>query len=68
MRRRERHAVLRRVVAQRCAGRAAELEVERADRHALRAQVFREDAADFAVADEGDAPAFGILVHLSRCT
>ena len=50
-------------VAQRGCLRPVELEVIGGHRHALRAQVFSQDAADFAVADEPDLPALRIGVH-----
>jgi hypothetical protein len=49
-----------RVVAQRRTGGAAELQVVRDDRDALRAQILREDAPDLAVADEADLPEPGV--------
>ena len=52
--------------------RGAELDVVRADpRHAARAQILGEDAADLAVADEADAQLRGkrtALIRLNRCT
>ena len=50
------------MIAQRAAGLvAAQLEVIGGDADILLAQIFREDAPDFAVADEADMPLFGIV-------
>ena len=56
MRSQQRNANSRGVIAQRAGLIAIELEIVGADLHVLLAQVFGQDAADFAVADEADVP------------
>src|ERR1700761_5116097 len=57
---RQRHAVRRGVVAQRAGQIVAELEIVGGDPRVLLAEVFGQNAADFAIADKADAPAIGI--------
>ena len=61
---RQRNGVSSCMLAQRIARCSGELQVEGADAHAARAQVFGEDAADLAVADEADA---FIRVSIHHC-
>ena len=59
MRGRQRDAMRRGVIAQRCGLAVVELDVVGGDPHILLAQVFAENAADFAITDEADIPLIG---------